>query len=493
MESEDQRSLIEEIVESALRVTRARRGFLILEQDGQLAFDTARSSRRGVLEDPEHLVSHSVLRRVFEAGHTVRLSNAGTDPLLGGAPSIEALDLRSILVAPFQVDDGLRGAIYVDHRVREGAFSDRAEELLELLASQAALALRQVRRLDQIRELNEELSGRVRVREQELEQARRTLARVGGEEPIAELVGSSQAMEGVRTLLRRFSQNALPVLVNGESGTGKELAARALHRLSPRAEGPLVAENCAALPASLIESELFGYRKGAFTGADRDRAGIFERADGGTLFLDEIGELPLELQAKLLRVLETREVRRLGDSRTIQTDFRLVAATNRDLESEVEAGRFRADLYFRLDALRIELPPLRGRLEDLPELVAHFLRLEAGEGEAREVTGEVLTALSHRPWPGNVRELANEVARLVVLSGDQLDDPTLVRTPAPRAEPAASAEAHIVPLAELEREAILAALRLTGDDKRAAAAQLGISRAKLYQRLKQWSEEEGAA
>ena len=493
VESEDQRSLIEEIVESALRVTRARRGFLILEQDGQLAFDTARSSRRGVLEDPEHLVSHSVLRRVFEAGHTVRLSNAGTDPLLGGAPSIEALDLRSILVAPFQVDDGLRGAIYVDHRVREGAFSDRAEELLELLASQAALALRQVRRLDQIRELNEELSGRVRVREQELEQARRTLARVGGEEPIAELVGSSQAMEGVRTLLRRFSQNALPVLVNGESGTGKELAARALHRLSPRAEGPLVAENCAALPASLIESELFGYRKGAFTGADRDRAGIFERADGGTLFLDEIGELPLELQAKLLRVLETREVRRLGDSRTIQTDFRLVAATNRDLESEVEAGRFRADLYFRLDALRIELPPLRGRLEDLPELVAHFLRLEAGEGEAREVTGEVLTALSHRPWPGNVRELANVVARLVVLSGDQLDDPTLVRTPATRAETAASAEAHIVPLAELEREAILAALRLTGDDKRAAAAKLGISRAKLYQRLKQWSEEEGAA
>ncbi len=490
---EDQRSLVAEIVESALRVTRAERGFLILEEDGVLAFDVARNSSRGALEDPEELVSRSVLRRVFEGGRTVRLSDAGADPLLGSAPSIEALELRSILVAPFQVDERLRGAIYVDHRVREGAFGERAEELLELLGSQAALALRQVRRLEEIRGLNQELAGRVREREAELAQARRTLARVGGEAPVGELVGSSEAMARVRALLVRVAPAALPVLVHGESGTGKELAARALHRLGPRAGGPLVAENCAALPASLIESELFGYRKGAFTGADRDRAGIFERAHTGTLFLDEIGELPLELQAKLLRVLETREVRRLGDSRTLQTDFRLVAATNRDLAAEVEAGRFRADLYYRLDALRVELPPLAERVEDVPELVEHFLRLEAGDGAPRRASREVLCALSRRPWPGNVRELANEVARLCVLSGGDLEDPDLVRTPqgAARAPRRAGAE-EIVPLAELERRAILDALRATGDDKRAAAARLGISRAKLYQRLKLWADE-GAA
>jgi DNA-binding NtrC family response regulator len=316
--------------------------------------------------------------------------------------------------------------------------------------------------------------------------------------PVGELVGSSAAMRSVHAMIERAAPSNLPVLVCGASGTGKELAARALHRLSARAEGPFVVENCAALPASLIESELFGYKKGAFTGADRDRAGIFERADGGTLFLDEIGELPIELQAKLLRVLETGEVRRVGGSEPVHTDFRLVAATNRDLQAEVAGKRFRADLMYRLDALRIEMPELAQRVEDIPELVQHFMgREEAASGLRREVSRPVLAALSRRDWPGNVRELANEVARLCVLSAGDLEDPDLLRPPAPRAdaEPSGGFEAgaEVLPIAELERRAILHALRRTGGDKRQAADLLGISRAKLYGRLKAWTEEESAS
>ena len=486
---EDQGALLGSLVESALTVARAERGFLILEIDGELEFDVARHSRRGALDDPELEVSSSILRRAFEAGATLRLSNASADPLLANSPSVEALELRSILVTPFQVDERVRGVIYVDHRIRVGAFSERAEQLLELLASQAALAIRQVRRIEEIRGLNAELERRVSDREAELRDAQRALVDAGADLPVGELVGSSPAMRDVRATLRRCAPAALPVLVSGASGTGKELAARALHRLSPRREGPLIAENCAALPASLIESELFGYKKGAFTGADRDRAGIFERANGGTLFLDEIGELPIELQAKLLRVLETGDVRRIGDTRVLHTDFRLVAATNRDLHREVGEGRFRADLMYRLDALRVDLPTLAERVEDVPELVEHFLGLEAARGgPRRRATRSVLSALSRRAWPGNVRELSNEVARLCVLSSADLDDPGLVR--AARAEFGPTmGSTEIVPIAELERRAILAALERTGGDKREAAEQLGISRAKLYQRLKQWSED----
>ncbi|MEM7517749.1 MAG: sigma-54 dependent transcriptional regulator, partial [Planctomycetota bacterium] len=279
----------------------------------------------------------------------------------------------------------------------------------------------------------------------------------------------------------------LPVLIQGESGTGKELAARALHEQSgSRRAAVFVSESCAALPESLIESELFGYRRGAFTGAEEDRPGIFERADGGTLFLDEIGELPLDLQSKLLRVLETGRVRRLGDAEELRVDFRLIAATNRNLEQEVAEGRFRADLLYRLDALRVEMPPLGTRLEDIPLLVEHFVRRESEHGErsaVRRVSDSVMAALCRRSWPGNVRELANEVARLCVLSEGDLVDAELVRTPAPKAS---GADGGIEPLEALERRAILAAIEATGDDKRQAAAALGISRAKIYQKLKAW-------
>jgi Nif-specific regulatory protein len=492
---EDLRSLLGTIVEQALAVSGAQRGFLILEEAGELAVDTALDSRRGGVDAADVEVSGTVLREALRKMKPLRVSNAVDDPLLGHAPSVVSLELRSILCVPFEVQRGLRGAIYVDHRLRESAFDARTERLLSLLADQAALAIQQVRRLEEIRRLNRELGRQVARKESDLETAKASLRAAQLPLPAGGLVGDSPPMRAVRALIERAAQARLPVLVTGPSGSGKELAARALHELSPRSAGPFVVENSAALPPTLVEAELFGARKGAFTGADRDREGLFERASGGTLFLDEIGELPLDLQAKLLRVLETGEVRRLGDDKVRAVDVRLVAATNRDLGREVAEGRFRADLYYRLDALRIAMPTLDERAEDVPALVEHWLRLDAEPGKTpRRIAPAVVARLARRRWPGNVRELFNEVARLSVVSErDEIDDPALVREAESLARDGeAPAESGVLTLEELERRAILRAIEVAGGDKRRAAEMLGISRAKVYQRLKDWGLTGGA-
>ena len=489
VDQRDLPQLLGEIVEAALEVTGAERGFLALEEDGELHLDLALDSIRGDLDPEEIEVSQTVLRETLEGGATLRVSNAAADPVLASAPSVAALELRSILCCPFRVEERVRGVIYLDHRVREGAFDARAARLLELLAGQAALAIRQRRRVEEIEALNGALGREVATRESDLRAAQRVLAQSGLTVPIDGLVGESEPMVRVHELLRRIAGSDLSVLVAGESGTGKELAARALHMLSRRNDGPFITENCAALPATIVESELFGHTKGAFTGAEHDRPGLFERADGGTLFLDEVGELPLDLQAKLLRVLETRELRRLGSEEVLRVDFRLVAATNRDLAVEVEAGRFRGDLMYRLDAVRVELPSLAERLDDLPLLIEHFLRLQrAKDGVRRRCSPAVLGALSAREWPGNVRELANEIARLCVLEAGDLQDPQLIR-PSRIARTRTGGPGPIRPLAELEKEAILGAVARCNGSKGRAAQLLGVSRAKVFQRWKEWHGE----
>jgi transcriptional regulator with GAF, ATPase, and Fis domain/tetratricopeptide (TPR) repeat protein len=486
VQQQDLDALLGLIVEHSLTVTGAERGFLVLEEHGELRFDTALDSCRGEIAQPEFEISGSVVREALQKGRPVRVSNAVDDPLLGHQTSVVSLELRSILCVPFEITRDLRGAIYVDHRLRKGAFDDRAEKLCRLLADQAALAILQIKRMEEIRALNRELERRVVEKEVDLQNARRALREAGAPEP-GTLVGTSRAIRKVQEVIARAASSDLAVLIVGESGTGKELAARSLHEQSPRRRGPFVSENCAALPASLIESELFGYRKGAFTGADRNRPGLFEQAGGGTLFLDEIGDLPLDLQAKFLRVLETSEVRRLGDDTSHKVDFRLIVATNRDLEREVREGRFRQDFFYRLDGLRVRMPSLSERTEDIELLVEHFLRLEEANGKPRRrVSKKVLAALARRTWPGNVRELRNEVARLCVLSEGDLDDPTLISRPASFGPDLGVKE--ILPISELERRAIQAALEKCGGDKRRAAELLGISRAKIYQRLKDWED-----
>jgi two-component system nitrogen regulation response regulator NtrX len=312
--------------------------------------------------------------------------------------------------------------------------------------------------------------------------------------PAQEIVGAGPAINEVRSLVARVAPTPTRVLVTGESGTGKELVARAIHAQSPRAARPMVSVNCAALPRELVESELFGHEKGAFTGAVSRREGRFELAHGSTLFLDEIGDLPLDAQAKLLRVLEDRIVQRLGGGTGREVDVRLIAATNRDLAHEVADGHFREDLFFRLNVVPIRVPPLRERLEDLPALVTHFAAW-AGARCARRPRAFPPAALArlraHR-WPGNVRELANVIERLTIVGGDGPVSPEEIDTilgwdpsPAPHSAGGRGAEAGLVAaLDTYERELIERALAGAAGNVAEAARRLDTDRANLYRRMR---------
>jgi two-component system response regulator PilR (NtrC family) len=330
---------------------------------------------------------------------------------------------------------------------------------------------------------------------------RRLREELDGVATLDRMVGRSEAMQKVFELVRRVASTRTNVLIRGESGTGKELVARALHKVSERAEGPFVPVNCGAIPQQLMESELFGHVKGAFTGATHDRHGVFEQAEGGTLFLDEIGELDLSMQVKLLRVLQERSVRPVGGSRELAVDCRVVAATNRDLEAAVEAGEFRSDLYFRLNVVQIVLPPLRHRREDIPLLADRFFDRFNREMK-RNLAGispAALDWLLAYDYPGNVRELENLIERAVALaSGRELGSEQFPSkgpsTPEARTTPRALPERGIdldAALADLERELILAALARTGGVRKRAAELLNVTFRSLRYRLQKLGIEVG--
>jgi two-component system, NtrC family, response regulator HydG len=302
------------------------------------------------------------------------------------------------------------------------------------------------------------------------------------------LVGKSAVMQQLYDLLERISAISSPVLISGESGTGKELVARALHHGGPRASAPFVAINCAAITETLLESELFGHQRGAFTGATEAKKGLFVEADGGTLFLDEIGELPLPLQAKLLRVLETSSVRPVGGGSERKVDVRVVAATNRDLARAVAEKRFREDLYYRLHVIPVQLPPLRARREDIALLVEQFVARFYEQHPAepvREISSEVLKRLMDLPWPGNVRELKNAVERLLVLGKTRRIDlrDLAAAVPEPLPEAMAGLASEIVPLRVLTRRYLEWVLQQTGGNKLRAAQLLGIDASTIYRML----------
>jgi two-component system, NtrC family, response regulator AtoC len=315
------------------------------------------------------------------------------------------------------------------------------------------------------------------------------------------LIGDSVAIRDLRATIARIAGHRTTVLIQGESGTGKELVARAIHVASPRAQKRFVAINCAAIPGPLLESELFGHKRGAFTDAVRDKPGLFEDADGGTLFLDEVGELPLGLQAKLLRALQESEIRRVGDTQPIKIDVRLIAATLRDLAEEARTGRFREDLYYRLAVLPVAVPPLRDRPDDVPILVDHFTaRFEDRHGHAATFAPDALALLAARPWPGNVRELENAVERALVLADTPSVDAAQLavllgghRAPSP--DPAAIVappEAGPPDLSikkatrSLEADLIRRALEQTGGNRTNAARLLEISHRALLYKLKEY-------
>ncbi len=323
-------------------------------------------------------------------------------------------------------------------------------------------------------------------------------ASLNGAEWTRTLIGGSREMRQLHHIIRLVASRRSTVLITGETGTGKELAARALHMGGNRSSGPMVAVNCHALPESLLESELFGHVRGAFTGAFQNRIGRFEQAHGGTLFLDEIGELPIDLQAKLLRVLQEREVQRLGSSETIKIDIRVVAATNCDLSRRIEQGKFREDLYYRLNVVPLEMPPLRNRRDDIPMLAAHFVEkiCRAESMPVRMLSREALVRLGEYSWPGNVRQLENVIEMAIALSGERLTlipaDFTLP-VPARALSHAMSTPVIALPdggldyeqtLAVIERSILEQALRKTGGNKKAAADMLGLKRTTLAAKVR---------
>ena len=308
-----------------------------------------------------------------------------------------------------------------------------------------------------------------------------------------ELIGASSAMQEVYRLIERVAPTSTSVLLIGESGTGKELAARTLHRLSGRRHGPLVPVNCGAISPNLMESELFGHEKGSFTGAARKHRGLFEQADGGTLFLDELTEMPVDLQVKLLRVLESSSVVRVGGDREISFDVRLLAGTNRDPLQAVEEGRLRSDLYYRLNVFAIPMPPLRDRAGDIELLAAGFLdRLNREEGESKRLSLDAIRSLEAHHWPGNVRELKNAIERAFILADDVIDRAQLPEAVVGQTARAGSA-LHVrvgTQVADLERRLILSTLEHTGGNKTQAAELLGLSRRTLYNKLKSFGGQE---
>ncbi len=385
-----------------LEATGAARGFMLVKDEkGRLEISRHRGLARG---DLPPALSTSVLAEAQRTGEPVFAVDAQNDPRFEDRVSIRELGLRSIACVPV-IDAGeLLGVIYLDDPRAEGRFGEKARELLRGLAKAIALPLRNARRFE--------------AQKVALSRARTPAPKR------ARIVGNSKPIRELLELIGKVAPEDVPVLVEGESGTGKELVARVLHEFSGK-KGAFVAENLGALPATLVEAELFGVRKGAFTGADQDRDGLFVRARGGTVFLDEIGELPLEQQAKLLRVLQEKEVRPLGSDRAEKIDARVVAATNRDLPALVREGKFREDLLYRLRVVAVRVPPLRERAEDIPLLCEAFLeRIAEERGEpVVPLSAQALATLARREWRGNVRELENVLWRVALGGEGAIDAP----------------------------------------------------------------------
>jgi transcriptional regulator with GAF, ATPase, and Fis domain len=509
----DDRKLLALIVDQVISLTGAERGFLILRgAERKFEMVAARTLDRENVRRPAVKISRAVAGEVARTGKPLLTTNAQADARLQSSPSVSGLKLRSVLCLPLKARGRFLGFLYMDHRFEEGVFRADDLELVEAFADQAAVALEDQRVLAELRERTEELARskeRVeelnRLLEQQLDVQRReldevrTLLRDRGDRPLkyeyADIVGSSDALREVLRLVDHVTDTSVPVLVLGESGTGKELIARAIHHNGPRSTRRFVTENCAAIPANLLESVLFGHVKGAFTGADRDREGLFELADGGTMFLDEVGELPLEMQVKLLRVLETGELRRVGGKDTRRVDVRIISATNRDLAAMVSAGEFREDLYYRINVLQVRVPPLRERRADVAELVQHFLRQQASESgdDPKTGTDEAMRVLTGYEWPGNVRQLRNEILRAVALSEHvilpEVLSPELRNRSLPTSDVSLDggrALKDIVQEAvdELERRLVSDALRESGWRKTDAARTLRVSRPTLDAKIK---------
>jgi transcriptional regulator with GAF, ATPase, and Fis domain len=458
------------LLQGLVKLTRAQKGFIILFKDGQRHLAAAHN----VGDERVDLsrISDSIVDRVVDTLQPLIVSDAVRDARFGRAQSVVDLKLSSVMCVPLIHQNDLLGVIYLGNDAVQGLFTERDLTVLRIYASQASLVVVHALLLAELRLDNEAL--------------RKQLAKADQ----GELIGSSQPMRDVAKIVARVAPTDLSVLILGETGTGKELVARDLHRQSERSDGPFVAINCGAIPENLLESELFGHKKGAFTGADADKIGKIEAASKGTLFLDEIGEMPTNLQVKLLRVLQERKIERVGDVQPRTIDVRVVAATNRNPQAMIAEGAFREDLFYRLNEVTVTLPPLRDRGEDVGLLAQHFLQRFTARygGKAKGFTNQALTALKSHPWPGNVRQLENAVKKAVILSDRALINADDLGLPD-------ATKRHVVPLADAQEQFkvdyIKKVLDLNNWNKAQTARDLGVDARTIFRYIEKIEEGSG--
>ena len=494
----DPRRLYSKILDAAVELTGAERAFLLVaRKDAEAEVAASRNVDREEVKHAAAKVSRTVVNKVLATGASQIIESALEDPSLAPSSSISEMRLVSILALPLTARGAVVGCLYLDNRFQKGKFTEAHQQLMERFADQAALAFENARlhaaneaaRLE-LEQLNAKLKQRVELQESELQSIRNVLEKkqehVVLKHDYPEVVGRSPATLEMLALLDVVVETDYPVLILGESGVGKEIVARAIHRLGRRSGRPFVAENCSAIAENLLEAELFGHVKGAYTGADRDKAGLFEEAHGGTLFLDEIGDMGRAMQGTLLRVLQEGEFRKVGGREPIKVDVRILSATNVDLAARLKDGTFREDLYFRLKVMSVRVPPLRERRGDIAPLVQHFLA-EATKESGRApptIADDAFAILMNYSWPGNVRELKNEVFKLAALAPERIDARMLRNLGEGMRQPQMQLAGRT--LEELEKEAIKQALEVARGKRVEAARLLGLPRRTFYNRLKRY-------
>jgi len=470
----DPEALFNRVMDIVISATRAERGFMMVREPGKpdepLKVTVARNLDQQTIDNPQE-ISSTILKQALEAREAVLTSDAKADPRFTGSESVRLYNIRSILCVPLLKQGQAMGLIYVDSRTTANVFTEKDRTFLAAFANMAAIAIENARLQSRLREENISLKQEVRQQYQ-----------------FQNIVGQAPSFLAALSMVEKVLESSVPVLIQGESGTGKELIAKAVHYNGPRKDRRFIAQYCGALPETLLESELFGYVKGAFTGALASKMGLFEVADGGTFFLDEIGDISPTIQAKLLRILQDGEMRRIGETKSIRVDVRVISATNRDLLREVREGRFREDLFYRLNVVTINLPPLRDRREDIPILIHHFLERFPLSRSKRvsEIQREAMELLMAYDWPGNIRELENVISYGVVMSkagAIQVADlpPEIVRRDRPPAGFALGKS-----MRDIEREYLLSTLKSCGNDRKKTAQQLGISLRTLQYKLKEY-------
>ena len=474
MGERDLPSLVDALLENLVAVTDADRGFLFLLQDGEPTLHASRNiESAGGMGDraggtgQDGLFSDSIVRKVIQTRTPVLISDALNDDEFGGARSVVNYKLCSVMCVPLIARGVLLGVLYLGNDNIVNLFTRRSLDVAQVFGAQAALLVQNALLIN-------ELTLKTRSLEDELEKIR-----------FGEIIGSSEAMRVVYRIIERVAGTDLGVLITGDTGVGKELVARELHTRSMRARGPIVAVNCGAIPENLIESELFGHVRGAFTGACNMKKGSFQAADSGTLFLDEVGELPLILQAKLLRALDEKRVTKVGSTTPEDVDIRVVAATNRNLLAEVAAGRFREDLFYRLNVVVVDVPPLRERGGDVDLIARYLLRKYAVQYDREGIrfSDEAMAALTAYAWPGNVREMENRIRKAVVLADGKLVGP----------EDLELEDVEVLSLSDakelFQRDYILSTLRRNNGNRTRTAHQLGVDPRTIFRYLEKAREE----